>query len=117
FISSNPPHHHLSIHYPPSLRYFYSFFASLLSKLHFPTLPSLKFPFSHHFLSQKCHFLCATPNLTSMRCNTSSHMIELIQFRSEEHTSELQSRFDLVCRLLLEKKNKKQLKKIDIASK
>src|SRR5207249_10117079 len=28
------------------------------------------------------------------------------QTRSEEHTSELQSRFDLVCRLLLEKKNK-----------
>src|SRR5437868_7210061 len=27
------------------------------------------------------------------------------QTRSEEHTSELQSRFDLVCRLLLEKKN------------
>src|SRR5207249_11036043 len=31
------------------------------------------------------------------------------QFRSEEHTSELQSRFDLVCRLLLEKKNKKRI--------
>src|SRR5437868_10517041 len=29
-------------------------------------------------------------------------------FRSEEHTSELQSRFDLVCRLLLEKKKKKR---------
>src|SRR5437868_11782978 len=29
-----------------------------------------------------------------------------IQGRSEEHTSELQSRFDLVCRLLLEKKKK-----------
>src|SRR5699024_11833143 len=29
---------------------------------------------------------------------------ELLE-RSEEHTSELQSRFDLVCRLLLEKKN------------
>src|SRR5438067_10535092 len=28
--------------------------------------------------------------------------------RSEEHTSELQSRFDLVCRLLLEKKKKQQ---------
>src|SRR5699024_11471201 len=27
------------------------------------------------------------------------------KYRSEEHTSELQSRFDLVCRLLLEKKN------------
>src|SRR5438874_12751381 len=30
--------------------------------------------------------------------------------RSEEHTSELQSRRDLVCRLLLEKKNKKSTK-------
>src|SRR5207249_7069305 len=30
-----------------------------------------------------------------------------IPSRSEEHTSELQSRFDLVCRLLLEKKNNK----------
>src|SRR5699024_12004417 len=29
----------------------------------------------------------------------------LSEYRSEEHTSELQSRFDLVCRLLLEKKN------------
>src|SRR5699024_11931388 len=28
--------------------------------------------------------------------------------RSEEHTSELQSRFDLVCRLLLEKKKRQQ---------
>src|SRR5207249_8210098 len=31
--------------------------------------------------------------------------------RSEEHTSELQSRFDLVCRLLLEKKKKKREQK------
>src|SRR5690349_23752746 len=31
--------------------------------------------------------------------------------RSEEHTSELQSRRDLVCRLLLEKKKKKKIKK------
>src|SRR5699024_11565956 len=29
--------------------------------------------------------------------------------RSEEHTSELQSRFDLVCRLLLEKQNSRQI--------
>src|SRR5699024_11328270 len=28
----------------------------------------------------------------------------IVRLRSEEHTSELQSRFDLVCRLLLEKK-------------
>src|SRR2546428_3160991 len=32
--------------------------------------------------------------------------------RSEEHTSELQSRSDLVCRLLLEKKNKRSLRQI-----
>src|SRR5699024_11841887 len=37
-------------------------------------------------------------NLTSL-----NKLIELTK-RSEEHTSELQSRFDLVCRLLLEKK-------------
>src|SRR5437868_10993239 len=35
--------------------------------------------------------------------------------RSEEHTSELQSRFDLVCRLLLEKKKKKQLIYVNIS--
>src|SRR5699024_2591861 len=32
------------------------------------------------------------------------NFIDDVYFRSEEHTSELQSRFDLVCRLLLEKK-------------
>src|SRR2546421_2854009 len=37
--------------------------------------------------------------------------------RSEEHTSELQSRSDLVCRLLLEKKKKKSRNKQDIISK
>src|SRR5690606_41350956 len=31
---------------------------------------------------------------------------EVLKLRSEEHTSELQSRENLVCRLLLEKKNK-----------
>src|SRR2546421_6223039 len=31
---------------------------------------------------------------------------DLLKSRSEEHTSELQSRSDLVCRLLLEKKKK-----------
>src|SRR5690349_23603672 len=32
--------------------------------------------------------------------------------RSEEHTSELQSRRDLVCRLLLEKKNKQRWRRV-----
>src|SRR5437773_6647730 len=34
-------------------------------------------------------------------------LIAATGFRSEEHTSELQSHHDLVCRLLLEKKKKK----------
>src|SRR5689334_23568874 len=36
----------------------------------------------------------------------------LLTDRSEEHTSELQSQFHLVCRLLLEKKKKKNKNKI-----
>src|SRR2546429_8668088 len=36
--------------------------------------------------------------------------------RSEEHTSELQSRLHLVCRLLLEKKKKNQIKRLDLLS-
>src|SRR5207249_11973343 len=35
-----------------------------------------------------------------------AHHRDGVAGRSEEHTSELQSRFDLVCRLLLEKKKK-----------
>src|SRR2546428_1888151 len=35
----------------------------------------------------------------------------LVAIRSEEHTSELQSRSDLVCRLLLEKKKKQTVNK------
>src|SRR2546422_10136944 len=39
------------------------------------------------------------------RCRTPA---SFIAWRSEEHTSELQSRLHLVCRLLLEKKKKNQ---------
>src|SRR5690606_39404984 len=35
--------------------------------------------------------------------------------RSEEHTSELQSRENLVCRLLLEKKNIEEYEKVDLS--
>src|SRR2546422_7387284 len=38
------------------------------------------------------------------------HTIPLMEARSEEHTSELQSRLHLVCRLLLEKKKKNNIK-------
>src|SRR5207249_8804114 len=50
-------------------------------------------------------------SLTAVGASTLAPVIEesIVAFveqstRSEEHTSELQSRFDLVCRLLLEKK-------------
>src|SRR2546421_401429 len=36
----------------------------------------------------------------------------ILRIRSEEHTSELQSRSDLVCRLLLEKKKKKRTRAV-----
>src|SRR2546421_2008604 len=52
---------------------------------------------------------CALPiDRKSTRLNSSHDQISYAVFclRSEEHTSELQSRSDLVCRLLLEKKNK-----------
>src|SRR5690606_41246024 len=38
-----------------------------------------------------------------------AHLGDVRADRSEEHTSELQSRENLVCRLLLEKKNRSQL--------
>src|SRR5699024_12699515 len=43
-------------------------------------------------------------------CSLETRLPALISalIRSEEHTSELQSRFDLVCRLLLEKKKIKE---------
>src|SRR2546429_5197820 len=37
-------------------------------------------------------------------CSVASRVLSLVAKRSEEHTSELQSRLHLVCRLLLEKK-------------
>src|SRR6266498_336824 len=40
--------------------------------------------------------------------SSTRHMRQLPAIRSEEHTSELQSRPHLVCRLLLEKKKKKK---------
>src|SRR2546427_9396846 len=43
------------------------------------------------------------PNVPTARCRTN-----LKNWRSEEHTSELQSQSNLVCRLLLEKKKKKK---------
>src|SRR2546427_3863803 len=43
----------------------------------------------------------------ALACHTYAHRLALLLDRSEEHTSELQSQSNLVCRLLLEKKKKK----------
>src|SRR2546422_7277915 len=43
---------------------------------------------------------------TSVQHGPASMSSHIAQLRSEEHTSELQSRLHLVCRLLLEKKKK-----------
>src|SRR3712207_8058952 len=50
----------------------------------------------------------ATPRLLRMEPPSPMKRSNLLSRRSEEHTSELQSRQYLVCRLLLEKKNRRQ---------
>src|SRR5436309_6521229 len=65
---------------------------------------STLFPYTTLFRSSS-----VMPGLSSwsIACmNRSSWMIGSCRRRSEEHTSELQSRENLVCRLLLEKKKK-----------
>src|SRR2546422_8278165 len=57
------------------------------------TGPACPFEISH--ASRTCPWICDSPS-----------SIESSPERSEEHTSELQSRLHLVCRLLLEKKKK-----------
>src|SRR5687768_17852792 len=49
-----------------------------------------------------------TMNCTAQRSASASHFRSPEPTRSEEHTSELQSRLHLVCRLLLEKKKKRK---------
>src|SRR6266513_3605753 len=58
---------------------------------------STLFPYTTLFRSPTCRGPRRGPSAPG--CGASARR------RSEEHTSELQSRFDLVCRLLLEKKN------------
>src|SRR5438132_3151264 len=53
---------------------------------------------------------CAAPMIPSPPPVTTMKLCATILWRSEEHTSELQSHSDLVCRLLLEKKKKKRKK-------
>src|SRR5207247_8823785 len=87
-----------------SLFFFFFFFFLMLRRPPRSTL----FPYTTLFRSgvggrERAERLACHP---VPQCFHSSH-----RARSEEHTSELQSRVDLVCRLLLEKKKKKNTKK------
>src|SRR6478672_13964722 len=67
---------------------------------------STLFPYTTLFRSprRQCRSRCRRPPSGCPRVRPPT--------RSEEHTSELQSRSELVCRLLLEKKKKKNNKQI-----
>src|SRR5690349_23280541 len=72
---------------------------------------STLFPYTTLFRSQ--HPLAAETKTRRVRNPTTQRDLSATnamccRVRSEEHTSELQSRRDLVCRLLLEKKKKNQ---------
>src|SRR2546430_3896270 len=56
-----------------------------------------------------------SPSSKTASVSSAMGMVKCCQ-RSEEHTSELQSQSNLVCRLLLEKKKKKKQKQIPAAN-
>src|SRR5438034_7983620 len=84
-----------------------------------PSPRSTLFPYTTLFRSKKRVPACASALAATLRkptlillCRSSprvssnfANSLRRIKRRSEEHTSELQSHSDLVCRLLLEKKN------------
>src|SRR2546427_5091965 len=78
---------------------------------------STLFPYTTLFRSKpRCELrrrievvLDGIPRASHRRALEARHGTQKFELRSEEHTSELQSQSNLVCRLLLEKKKKKQL--------
>src|SRR5437868_13715635 len=83
---------HCYSHFPLYLRPIFFFFLMIRR----PPRSTL-FPYTTLFRSQAALALGIAPR-------TADRLWRYARGRSEEHTSELQSRFDLVCRLLLEKK-------------
>src|SRR3989449_3319773 len=89
--------------------------------IHDITLPYLHDPdvLSNYWAWQETALLLAllthNPHLSVMACESALHhdrteaLTAILSDRSEEHTSELQSRLHLVCRLLLEKKKKEAI--------
>src|SRR5436190_16878325 len=72
---------------------------------------STLFPYTTLFRSSVSHF--GLDGRVALQIGTLSKGIGAL--RSEEHTSELQSHSDLVCRLLLEKKNRRAARRWSIS--
>src|SRR2546427_7466836 len=89
---------------------------------------STLFPYTTLFRSQHVKRHSASPEMPAKSPGASSHSpvvtnrdrllnaCHCLPVRSEEHTSELQSQSNLVCRLLLEKKKNTPTKAIHILS-
>src|SRR2546427_3437984 len=70
---------------------------------------STLFPYTTLFRSVRSLWITGWPiPEVALRPASTSISFRCEHFRSEEHTSELQSQSNLVCRLLLEKKKKKE---------
>src|SRR5438309_10844684 len=94
------------LHAPPTSRHFFFFFLMLRR----PPRSTL-FPYTTLFRSPGA-LLISDRGTFSVEHVARLHrhgcpVLCSVPWRSEEHTSELQSQFHLVCRLLLEKKKKK----------
>src|SRR6266481_8234868 len=89
----------------PLIYYLYFFFFLMILRPPRSTL----FPYTTLFRSRPTAGGWPTPRTNpARRRSTSARSPRPRRPRSEEHTSELQSQFHLVCRLLLEKKKKHQ---------
>src|SRR5207248_11413120 len=96
---------------------FFSFLSALFSFFSFfflilpPPPRSTLFPYTTLFRSHRKGAPKCPAVTRGIRCFTGApRRCRSAKNRSEEHTSELQSPYDLVCRLLLEKKKKKKKK-------
>src|SRR5438034_8380666 len=92
--------------FPSFLSHFFFFFFFLM--LRRPPRSTL-FPYTTLFRSRQSRMVAQRE--TSLSGGAAAVLRGCSVERSEEHTSELQSHSDLVCRLLLEKKKKKKNKK------
>src|SRR5689334_24859400 len=68
---------------------------------------STLFPYTTLFRSLDARASFSSPRGIHAGAGAAAGAVAFVFPRSEEHTSELQSQFHLVCRLLLEKKKKK----------